>query len=63
MVLIEKKTVLPLDLVVFIKSFLYEKLTDVNFKEVSEEEGLQVSIRTYQTLEHIRSDEYGGGFL
>jgi surface protein len=33
MVLVERKTVLPLDLVVLINSFLYEKLTDVNFKQ------------------------------
>jgi surface protein len=33
MVLIERDTGLPLDLVVLIKSFLYEKLTDENFKE------------------------------
>jgi hypothetical protein len=34
MVLIEKKTRIPLDLVIFINSFfLYEKLTDDNFKE------------------------------
>jgi surface protein len=33
MVLIETKTRLPLDLVVFINSFLYEKLTDENFRQ------------------------------
>jgi surface protein len=34
MILIERGTCLPLDLVVFINSFLlYEKLTDRNFKE------------------------------
>jgi surface protein len=33
MVLIETKTRIPLDLVIFINSFLYEKLTDDNFKE------------------------------
>jgi surface protein len=32
-VLVEKKTILPLDLLVLINSFLYEKLTDENFKE------------------------------
>jgi surface protein len=32
-VLVEKKTILPLDLVVLINSFLYKKLTDENFKE------------------------------
>jgi surface protein len=33
MVLIQERTNLPLDLVVLIKSFLYEKLTDENFKQ------------------------------
>jgi surface protein len=32
MVLIEARIGLPLDLIIFINSFLYEKLTDVNFK-------------------------------
>jgi hypothetical protein len=31
MVLIERATGIPLDLVVFINAFLYEKLTDENF--------------------------------
>jgi surface protein len=33
MVLVERETRLPLDLVVFINSFLYERLTDENFKQ------------------------------
>ena len=33
MVLVERGTRLPLDLVVLISSFLYEKLTDENFKQ------------------------------
>jgi surface protein len=33
MVLVEKETGLPLDLVVLINNFLYEKLTDENFKQ------------------------------
>jgi hypothetical protein len=33
LVLVEKRTVLPLDLVVLINSFLYERLTDENFHE------------------------------
>jgi surface protein len=33
MVLMERSTVLPLDLVVLINSFLYERLTDENFKQ------------------------------
>jgi hypothetical protein len=33
MVLVERSTVLPLDLVVLINSFLYERLTDENFHE------------------------------
>jgi surface protein len=33
MVLVERETGLPLDLVVFINSFLYESLTDGNFKQ------------------------------
>jgi surface protein len=33
MKLLERSTVLPLDLVVLINSFLYEKLTDENFKQ------------------------------
>jgi surface protein len=33
MVLIERKSRIPLDVLVFIKSFLYEKLTDENFKQ------------------------------
>jgi hypothetical protein len=32
MVLVERETGLPLDLVVLINSFLYERLTDENFK-------------------------------
>jgi hypothetical protein len=34
MKLVERETTLPLDLVVLINSFLYERLTDVNFKQV-----------------------------
>jgi surface protein len=33
MVLVERETGLPLDLVVLINNFLYEKLTDDNFKQ------------------------------
>jgi hypothetical protein len=33
MVLVERETGLPLDLVVLINSFLYERLTDENFKQ------------------------------
>jgi surface protein len=33
MILVERSTVLPLDLVVLINSFLYERLTDENFKQ------------------------------
>jgi surface protein len=33
MVLVERSTVLPPDLVVLINSFLYERLTDENFKQ------------------------------
>jgi surface protein len=33
MVLVERSTVLPLDLVVLINSFLYERLTDENFRQ------------------------------
>jgi surface protein len=33
MKLVERSTVLPLDLVVLINSFLYERLTDENFKQ------------------------------
>jgi surface protein len=33
MVLVARETGLPLDLVVFINSFLYERLTDANFKQ------------------------------
>jgi hypothetical protein len=33
MVLVERETGLPLDLVVLINSFLYERLTDKNFKQ------------------------------
>jgi hypothetical protein len=33
MALMETKTGLPLDLVILINSFLYEKLTDENFKQ------------------------------
>jgi surface protein len=33
MALVERRTVLPLDLVVLISSFLYERLTDENFQE------------------------------
>jgi surface protein len=32
MVLVERQTGIPLDLIIFINSFLYEKLTDENFK-------------------------------
>jgi surface protein len=35
MVLVERETGLPLDLVVFINSFLYERLTDKNFKQAT----------------------------
>jgi surface protein len=33
MKLVERNTILPIDLVVFINSYLYEKLTDLNFRE------------------------------
>jgi hypothetical protein len=33
MKLVERSTVLPLDLVVLINSFLYERLTDENFQQ------------------------------
>jgi hypothetical protein len=34
MVLMERGTGIPLDLMVFISSFLYERITDGNFKQV-----------------------------
>jgi hypothetical protein len=33
LILVERETELPLDLVVFINSFLYERLTDENIKQ------------------------------
>jgi hypothetical protein len=59
----ERETGLPLDLVVLINSFLYERLTDENFKQAIalwfEQRGMQISIRSHQRLEHLKSHEYG----
>jgi hypothetical protein len=35
MILVERETGLPLDLIILINSFLYEKLTDENFRDAT----------------------------
>jgi hypothetical protein len=48
MKLVERSTVLPLDLVVLINNFLYERLTDENFRE---------AIRLWFGNKHLNSRE------
>ena len=65
MVLVERGTGLPLDLVVLINSFLYEKLTDENFKQAialwfeNEEECKW----RFGHIEHLKSHQYEGSIL
>jgi hypothetical protein len=62
MVLVERETGLPLDLVVLINSFLCERLTDENFKQAialwfENEEECKFRL-SHQRLEHLKSHEY-----